>query len=274
MVAAAIAGAAVVGAAASSVASSNAAGAQKDAAQTASNTQMGMFNQIQANEAPWVNVGQQASGALAQFYGLPGSAAPAANAPTYMPGPNGRMIQVPQAQMGGTSAASTPDYNKILSNLPGYQFQLQQGTQAVQRNLAANGLLNSGAAQKALTQYGQGVAQSYAGQYAGGLATLSQLGEAGAAGVASAGINAANQISGNQIYAGNAAAAGIANTGNAINTGLGGLVSSYGYASQPNYGPSAAGYPSYTPGAVDTQTDPSLYAPAGGGGYIYNTGLP
>lgn len=284
MVAAAIAGAAVVGAVGSSIASSNAADAQEQASQNASNTQMAMFNRIQGNEAPWVNSGQAATAALAQFYGLP-TATPTASSvdPTggYLVGGERGLRDIPgrvsiptTSTTHSTTTASTPDYNKILSNLPGYQFQLQQGSQAVQRNLAAQGLLQSGAAGKALTQYGQGLAQNYAGQYAGGLATLSQLGEAGAAGVASAGINAANQIGSNQIYAGNAAAAGYANTANAVNTGLGGLASAYGYANQPNYGPSAANYPTYLSSAADTQSDPSLYAPAGGGGYIYNTGMP
>lgn len=207
-IAAAIAGAAVVGAGASIYAGNKAAGAQRDAANKASSTQLGMFNQIQQNEQPWVQTGQQASDALSRFYGLPGSS-------------------------GGTG--TTPDYQKLLASLPGYQFQLDQGSQAVDRNLAARGLLQSGAAGKALTQYGQGVAQNYAGQYTGGLATLSQLGQAGAAGVASAGINTANQVGANQIYAGNAAAAGYANTGNTINAGLSGLSGAYGlYSNNAN----------------------------------------
>lgn len=217
-VAAAIAGAAVVGAGATIYSSNKAADAQQSAAQNASNTQQGMFNTIQQNELPWTQVGSAANSALGQFYGLPGGS----GGTTYAPTAGGGVQRLVQGD------SSAPDYNKILSNLPGYQFQLQQGTQAAQRNLAAMGLLNSGAAGKALTQYGQGLAQNYAGQYAGGLATLSQLGQAGAAGVASAGINAANQIGGNQIYAGNAQASGIAGSANAINAGLQGLVSSYG----------------------------------------------
>ena len=209
---AALAATAVVGGVVSAVSSSNAASAQENAANTAANTQTGMFNQIQANEAPWVGTGGQANNALAQFYGLPGQ--------------NG--------------AASTPNYNNILSNLPGYQFQLTQGTQAVDRNLAAQGLLQSGAAGKELQQYGQGLAQSYAGQYTQGLQNLSQMGQAGAAGVATAGMNAANNISSSQIYAGNAAAQGSINTGNAIQGGINNGLGGYGlYSSYQNslYGP-------------------------------------
>jgi hypothetical protein len=42
---------------------------------------------------------------------------------------------------------------------PGYQFQLQQGTQALDENAAANGTLMSGNTGKALEQYGQNLAQ-------------------------------------------------------------------------------------------------------------------
>jgi len=278
-VAAAIAGAAVVGAGASIYSSDQAASAQKDAANQASNTQRSMFNTIQGNEAPWVQTGQQAQNALAQFYGLPGGSAGGSAGGSQQPlsfeqwsaqNPSSGGGQIPynnflqnsghgvgqipgipasgagsadqsaayQAYLknfnaspasGASGTASTPDYNKILSNLPGYQFQLQQGDQAVQRNLAARGLLQSGAAAKSLETFGQGLASQYAGQYTQGLQNLSQLGEAGAAGVASAGMNAANQIGSNQIYGGNAAAVGAAGVGNAINSGLGGLAGAAGY---------------------------------------------
>jgi len=194
----------VIGAGAAIYAANKASGSQQQAAQQASNTQMQMFNQIQANEAPWVQQGQAANTALSQFYGL-----------------------------GGGSG--TLDYNSILSNLPGYQFQLQQGEQAVKSNLAAQGLLESGAAGKTLTQFGQGLAQNYAGQYVQGLQNLSQFGQAGAAGVASAGMNAANQISGAQIYGGNAAASGAVAQGNAFNYGLQNLAGAYGMTQTPQY---------------------------------------
>lgn len=47
-----------------------------------------------------------------------------------------------------------------LQSDPGYQFRLQQGTQAVDRGAAARGMLMSGANQKALTEFGQGLASS------------------------------------------------------------------------------------------------------------------
>ena len=45
---------------------------------------------------------------------------------------------------------------------PGYQFRLQQGNQALERSLAAQGLSGSGAALQAAQEYGQGLAnQTY-----------------------------------------------------------------------------------------------------------------
>lgn len=43
---------------------------------------------------------------------------------------------------------------------PGYQFTLQQGTKAINENAAANGTLMSGNTGKALTDYGQNLAQT------------------------------------------------------------------------------------------------------------------
>jgi len=265
-IAAAIAGAAVVGGVATTMASNKAASAQEHAANTASNTQLQMYNTTRQDQAPWRAAGGQAVNALSQWYGLGGI-----NTPTgqdgYDPssgntiGPNGVIGQIipgggnaysegEPIQSGGrrggviprqtqTSATSqTPDYNAILSKLPGYQFQLQQGNEAVQRNLAASGLLQSGAAGKALEQYGQGVASNYATQYVNGLQSLAGLGQTSVANTGAIGANTANQIGANQIYSGNAQASGYAGTANAINSGLSGITGAYGmYNSYQNAQP-------------------------------------
>src|SRR5882672_7685187 len=64
-----------------------------------------------------------------------------------------------------------PEYAKQLQDLmkdpssitkdPGYQFQFDQGQQAVERSMAAKGFLGSGNEAIALTEYGQGFAQNY-----------------------------------------------------------------------------------------------------------------
>src|SRR5271163_4920796 len=74
----------------------------------------------------------------------------------------------PYQTLGSTSANGL---NSLLSTgfqaptlaqaeqTPGYQFQLQQGTQAIDQNAAANGTLMSGNTGVALENYGQNLAQ-------------------------------------------------------------------------------------------------------------------
>lgn len=207
---------AIGGAMISSNASSNAANAQTAAANQADQTQLAMYNQNRADQTPWRNAGGQAIGALSNWYGLPTTNADGSVTPA-------------------NSNAGADDM-KLLQSMPGYQFNLQQGQQATQRNLAAGGMLDSGAAQKALTQYGQGYAQNAANSYLNGLQSLSGIGQTSAQATGQAGMNAANQIGSNQIYAGNAQASGYANQSNAVNQGLSGLTGIFGNYAQQQYG--------------------------------------
>lgn len=75
-----------------------------------------------------------------------------------------------------------------LANDPGYQFRLQQGQNALQRQLAASGMRDSGAALKAAQEYGQNMAsQQYDDAYKQWLARNSQQMGIGAQGQAAAG---------------------------------------------------------------------------------------
>lgn len=66
-----------------------------------------------------------------------------------------------QAGQQALQRLQAPDL-EALQNDPGYQFRLQQGNQALERSLAAQGLGNSGLALKAAQEYGQGLAdQTY-----------------------------------------------------------------------------------------------------------------
>ncbi len=76
--------------------------------------------------------------------------------------------------------------NKV-TQLPGYQFQLEQGTKAIERQGAAKGMLGSANTEMALQTYGQGQAQSYYNQYMGYLSGITAQGAA-----------ATGQISANQ----------------------------------------------------------------------------
>lgn len=75
--------------------------------------------------------------------------------------------------VGGNSGAdgygslTTPFNAQELQNDPGYQFQLEQGTNAINRSLGAKGKVFSGEALKAAQDYGTGLAdQTYKDAYA------------------------------------------------------------------------------------------------------------
>lgn len=226
---AAIAGASIVGGVIASSGAGKAADAQVQASQNASATQLQMYNQTRADQTPWRQAGGQAIGALSNYYGLPTQNADGTTTP------------------GNPNAGA--DDMKLIQSLPGYQFNLQQGEQSTQRNLAAQGLLGSGAAGKALTQYGQGYAQNASNSYLNGLQSIAGIGQTSVQSTGQAGMNAANQIGSNQIYAGNAQASGYANQSNAINSGLSGLSGlgsayynqqQYGGGNQNPYGPAGS----------------------------------
>ena len=196
-VAAAIAGAAVVGAGAAIYSSNKAASAEKSAANTASNTQLGMFNQTQQNLSPFIGAGQTAQNQLTQQL-------PALTAPVVMN----------QAQ---------------LEQTPGYQFQLNQGLQTIAGQNAAKGLGISGAEVQGAQQYAQGLASSnYQQQFQNAVTNQTNsynrlyqaagLGENAAAGLGNnavqTGANIGNNVIGAGVAQGGAAIAG----GNAIGT--------------------------------------------------------
>ena len=90
----------------------------------------------------------------------------------------------------------------------GYQFRLNQGTRSVERSAAARGLLNSGAALKAVSDYGQNTASNEFGNYFNQLATMAGIGERATGQQLQAGQYFANQQSQNMINAGNLRASG------------------------------------------------------------------
>lgn len=189
------------------------------------------FAQQQQNIAPWLQSGQQALGQLS-------SLVPQLNQEESQYG----SFQAPT----GAQAAATP----------GYQFQLQQGQQALENSAAAKGGLLTGGTAKALDQYSQGLAdstyqQTYNnafGQYqqnynqfenslsnqynrlaglsgtgrqaANALGQLSQQNSNTGAQIAS---NIGSQVGANINNAGAATASGYIGAGNAVNGGIGGI---------------------------------------------------
>lgn len=91
-----------------------------------------------------------------------------------------------------------PDMEALMSD-PGYQFQLQQGQQALDRSLASRGLGQSGAALKAAQQYGQGLANQTYNDYFNRQSQIANQGLGAGLGIGSiigqgAGANAAAQV--------------------------------------------------------------------------------
>lgn len=136
----------------------------------------------------------------------------------------------------GYGSLSAPFTAADLQNDPGYQFQLQQGNQALDRQQAAKGNYFSGSALKAAQDYGQGLAdntlnQAYNRYLTGNQQQYSQL--AGQAGV---GANAANSA-GNQIGdLGTAKANSSIATSNTLNGLLSSLLSGSGSKRPINVG--------------------------------------
>jgi len=163
-VAGAIAGAAVVGAAGSMIAGSEAASATRDASNAAIAQQQAALQQQAQLSAPYRQLGQNAMGAYQNLLGI---------------GANGQVN--PQLA------------EQTLQNMPGYQFQQQQGQQQTLAAAGAMGMGLSGNTLQALSKYNQGLADSTYQQELQNLLAPVQLGQAAAAGqAANIGAGAAN----------------------------------------------------------------------------------
>lgn len=127
------------------------------------------------------------------------------------------------------TSSSSPMNNPAMTafnqftQLPSYQFPLQQGQLATNRALASSGLLNSGGALKALTQYGQGYASTGFNNYLAQLSALANNGQNAAVQTASAGNQAALTVNNADNTIGTAGASGIVGGANAINSGVNSL---------------------------------------------------
>lgn len=216
-VAVAVAGAAVVGGVVSSNASSKASKTQANAARDANNTQLAMYDQTREDQTPWREAGSSALKDLLYGTGLSNEA--------------------------GNSGLGQGELNKkfTLADFeqdPGYQFRLNEGTKALQASAAARGGLNSGATLKALTRYGQDYgASEYDKAYNrfnndqsarfNRLSSIAGIGQTANNTMANAGANYANNVSQNQMAAGNAQAAGMVGQANAFNNGMSQVVNYY-----------------------------------------------
>ena len=117
----------------------------------------------------------------------------------------------------------------FLMLLPyGYQFDFNQGQNAVATSKAASGLLGSGSLVTALDQYGTGLAQQYGQAYVGNLLDETKIGATSANALANTGQAYANASNSNSNSAANVAANADLSIGNNINNLLKTGVNAFG----------------------------------------------
>lgn len=194
------AAAGIAGAAISASGAKKAAKTQASAADRAAAEQRAMFEQTRADLAPYRTAG---AGAL----------------PVY------------QDSLGLNGAGGYANALSKFQTGPAYQFQFDEGVRGLENSMAARGKLFSGQAGKAITAFGQGLANQEFGGWQNRLAGLTELGQNASAQTGALGAQAAAGIAGSINDAGAARASGYVGTANAYTNALAGLaqIGGYGY---------------------------------------------
>jgi hypothetical protein len=112
----------------------------------------------------------------------------------------------------------------VLQNTPGYEWRMDQGEKTVQRGLASQRGILSGAAAKELTRYGQGFASQEFDGYMNKLAALSGLGQTATQQTAAIGQSTASNVGNAYMTAGAARNAGHEGVANSVNAGAGNML--------------------------------------------------
>lgn len=202
-------------------ASSQASQQQATAAQNALAFQQQVYQQNQTNLAPYTSTGTNALYSLASLYGLP----------------------TPNNPSGG--GASTNAAYQAFTNLPAYQFPLQQGNLALQDQLNAQGLTNSGAQIRQAQQFGQGLASQYLmSNYVAPLQSIAGMGQSAASSLANSSVASAQQVGQSYGNIGTAQAAGTMGVGSALSSGISGGTNSLALYSALSGGGSGSSYQS------------------------------
>jgi hypothetical protein len=226
---------------------------QSKAANNATKAQQGMYDQTYAGEAPYRDIGSQSAAKLSDLLGTSDNTGAA-----------------------GYGSLSRPFTSQdYLNNQdPGYQFQLQQGQQALQNSQAAHGGVLSGSALKDLINYNQGVAatgyqnawnrwNTQQNNTVSRLGSLAQLGESAASNQASGASTFAGGIANTITGAGANNAAGTIGAANALTSGANNAAGYY-YLSQNTGNPYASSGLTGNNSTGYTYTDPSSVGPTPG----------
>lgn len=236
----------VIGSAISGDASKSAANTESDAAKYSANLQDQELQQMRQTMQPFVQSGSFANQRLMSLLGV---------------GPH----NLTDPSFGSLTQPFTADTFRQYQD-PGYQFQLQQGQQALQNSQAAQNGVLSGAALKDLIGFNQGMASNaYSNAFdrymASNDATYQRLagllgiGENAAAGVGNAGIQTGANI-GNTIMGGaSAQAAGTIGQANAVNGGINNALGYYMLSKMPGFGGGSSSYGGQLGGLLSNNAD-------------------
>lgn len=221
-------------------------GGQAKAAKKAAGIQMAGAKRVEGLATDWtkLNLGDldtALSGALSEFDKGGAALDPYAKAGT-------SALDSLMSALGLKGQGAADSFLSNFRKSPGYQFQMNEGVNALDRSASARGNLYSGAAGKALTTFGQGQADQEWGSVLDRLTGLVSGGQSAAGGLASiSGARAdarlgtgQNRVAARQgglasiteaMNAGTAAnAGGIINAANAKSAGLGNLMKLLGGA--------------------------------------------
>lgn len=141
-------------------------------------------------------------------------------------------------QGAGTLSGSQPQGNTEerrqeaigrFRSTPGFQFQLEEGQNAVDRSAASRGGALSGRAIKDQTRFSQGLADQTFNGHLNRLAAQAGVGQVANNQLNNLGFNTAQGVANNHLNAGNARASGFVNQGNAFANGINGLGQSLGF---------------------------------------------
>lgn len=150
---------------------------------------------------------------------------------------NGQTLDTRDAAEGYANANRTggTEYQGFQAT-PGYDWQLQQGQNAIDNSAASSGNLFSGATQRSQMRYVQGMANQEYNNFLNRLTGGAASGQAAAGNQANAGANYASGAGTALANMGNAGAAGAIGVGNALQTGLSNGVGLWNYQNQPGSG--------------------------------------
>lgn len=189
-------------------AATSAANTQAGAANHATDVQQQMFNQVRQSLAPYMATGQ----------------------------------------IGLNEINALLKDPSMVTKLPGYQFQMDQGTAAIDNSASSQGL--TGNTLKSLTQFGQGLGSSYYNNFWNQAMGLADLGQNSAAGVGQMSGQVGQSIGNNIIGAGNAIAAGQVGSAQALAGGVNGGIQNWLLAQSLQSGGGGGGYGAWTGGSL------------------------